>query len=61
MTRLLFAIIPMMLAGPVLILMSYKKRSSLDVPLLSNHAKFVLGFLLIFIGACISLFVYTKG
>jgi hypothetical protein len=61
MTKITFAILAMISVGAALFIMSFKKRSSLDVPLFSTYAKFVLGFLLIFIGVFISLFVYTKG
>jgi hypothetical protein len=54
-------IISSIVIGAVFILASYKSRTRLDPPLLSNHSKFVIGFLLIFVGACFSAIIFLKG
>ena len=48
-------------AGGLLILASRKKRSSLDTPLISSNALFVMGFSLAFGGVCILTIAYLKN
>jgi hypothetical protein len=61
MTKLIFIISALMLVGSLFILASLKSRSSLDTPLLSNNAKFIIGFMLVFAGICITVVMYLKG
>jgi hypothetical protein len=61
MTVLRLVIFAIAFVGALFIFASYKKRSYLDTQLLSNHAKFVIGFFLVFIGICAALAAYVKG
>ena len=61
MTKSAFLAIALVLVGSLMILASRKHRASLDTPLISNNAKFVLGFFLVFVGICIAAVMYLKG
>lgn len=56
-----YLIIAIIIAGALFILASRKKRASLDTPLLSSHALFVIGFSLIFAGVCSMTVIFLKG
>ena len=51
----------MMFVGLIFILMSNKKRSYLDTPLLSNNAKFIIGSFLVIMAIVIGAAAFLKG
>ena len=61
MTTLRSVILIMMFVGSIFILMSNKKRSYLDTPLVSNNARFVIGSFLVIMAIVIGAAAFLKG
>ena len=61
MTKLTVVIIAMMFVGTIFTSLSFKKRSSLDTPLISNRSKAVIGLFLILIGIIFAVGAFLKG
>jgi len=61
MNYMFISIMTVFVIGVIFVVASLKSRTRLDTPILSNNAKFIIGFSLMFGGFCVAVTVLLKG